>query len=77
MGCVESIGSFQLSVCFMKACRASAHAQQTKQNETSEQRELKRDTEYRKSKEKSRVVLCFVEVVGSFSHRVQVEGEGW
>lgn len=26
---------------------------------------------------KSRVVLCFVEVVGSFSHRVQVEGEGW
>lgn len=53
MGCVESIGSFQLSVCFMKACRASAHAQQTKQNETSEQRELKRDTEYRKSKEVS------------------------
>lgn len=77
MGCVESIGSFQLSVCFMKACRASAHAQQTKQNETSEKRELKRDTEYRKSKEKSQVVLCFVEVVGSFSHRVQVEGEGW
>lgn len=49
VGCVESIGSFQLSMCFIKACRASAHAQRTKQNGMSRQRKSNCDIEYRKS----------------------------